>query len=74
MPKVTSKGQITIEKEVREFLGIVPGESHAKFKIDEGKVILINEDQKNAFEKYKGLCKLKLSTREVLELSRGDCE
>lgn len=41
--RVTSKGQVTIPKEVRERLGIQPG-SDVGFAEDGGKVVLINED------------------------------
>jgi AbrB family looped-hinge helix DNA binding protein len=42
--RVTSKGQVTIPKDVRERLGIQPG-SDVGFAEEGGKVVLINEDQ-----------------------------
>ena len=43
--RVTSKGQVTIPKEVRERLGIQPG-SDVGFAEEGGKVVLINEDHR----------------------------
>ena len=41
--RVTSKGQVTIPKDVRERLGIQPG-SDVGFAEEGGKVVLTNED------------------------------
>jgi AbrB family looped-hinge helix DNA binding protein len=41
--RMTSKGQVTIPKEVREKLQIKPG-SDIGFREEDGKVVLVNED------------------------------
>lgn len=39
MVKITAKGQITIPKEIREALGVGPGD-HFLFRIEEGKAVI----------------------------------
>ena len=41
--RVTSKGQVTIPKEVRDKLGIEPG-TDVGFREEEGKIVLTNDD------------------------------
>ena len=43
MTRVTSKGQVTIPKEIRDKLGIEPG-TQVGFHDEDGQVILRNED------------------------------
>ena len=42
--RVTSKGQVTIPKDVREKLGIEPG-TDVGFREEDGRIVLVNEDQ-----------------------------
>lgn len=83
--RVTSKGQVTIPKEVRERLGIQPG-SDVGFAEEGGKVVLINEDNSKNETPGERMVRLmvefgdrmrregKLSgmtTDEIMEMNRG---
>jgi antitoxin PrlF len=75
MTTVTTKGQVTIPKPVRDFLGIVPG-SHVDFqRTADGKVILIHLDKKveeGRFEKWRGFLGDGMSTDEIMAMTRGE--
>ena len=43
--RVTSKGQVTIPKEVGDALGIRPG-SDVGFREEDGKIVLVNNDDR----------------------------
>lgn len=51
--KVTSKGQITVPKSVRERLGLQPGDV-LEFVEDAGRMIIRRRDQGSRFRKYRG--------------------
>jgi AbrB family looped-hinge helix DNA binding protein len=73
---VTSKGQVTIPKRVRERLGIVPG-SVVDFELTEaGQVVLrpvprAGRRPKGRFAKLRGRATVKMRTEEILALTRG---
>ena len=71
MSTVTIKGQATIPKNVRDFLGITPGKSDVKFIIKDGHVEVINSDKVNPFAAAKGITKGKLSTNDIMDMTRG---
>ena len=71
MSTVTSKGQSTIPKPIRDFLGVIPGQSDVEYIIVDNHVEVINNDRVNPFEAFKGLTKNKLSTDQIMELTRG---
>ena len=54
--KVTSKGQVTIPKEVRERLGVHPGEA-VGFEEKEGLLIVSKVITKSPFDKWVGKLK-----------------
>lgn len=58
MPRVTSKGQVTIPKHIRDALGIEPGDEIAFEAVDSGYKIRKQEpttaDGEDPFEKYRG--------------------
>jgi len=58
MPRVTTKGQVTIPKEIRESLGIQPGDEITFEETDSGYRIRKEEpttaEGKDPFEKYRG--------------------
>jgi antitoxin PrlF len=57
--KVTSKGQVTIPKKVRERLGVRPGED-VGFEEKEGVIVITKAVTKSPFDKWVGkLTKLK---------------
>jgi len=72
---ITSKGQVTIPKAVRDMLGLKPG-MKVEFKGGpDGEVILERADGKrppSRFEKYRGFLGPSPSTDEIMKLLRGD--
>ncbi|MDS0222851.1 AbrB/MazE/SpoVT family DNA-binding domain-containing protein [Haloarcula sp. S1AR25-5A] len=58
MPRVTSKGQVTIPKEIRDALGIEPGDEIAFEEGESGYTIRrkepTTEERDDPFEKYRG--------------------
>lgn len=71
MSQVTSKGQTTIPKHIRDHLGIKPGESDVDFVIVGDHVELINKATHNPFAKARGMTKGKMTTDDIMELTRG---
>ena len=74
---VTSKGQVTVPKRLRDRLGIAPG-SAVEFELSEdGRVFLTKAGQtkqkapKSRFEALRGRAGPGLSTDEIMELTRG---
>ena len=73
---VTSKGQVTIPKKVRDFLGLVPG-SAVNFEVSsEGEVTLraarrTSRRAKNRFARLRGRATVKMRTEDILALTRG---
>jgi AbrB family looped-hinge helix DNA binding protein len=76
---VTSKGQVTIPKAVRDLMGIKPG-SAVTFELDrEGRVILSKAGKgterrrgPSRFERLRGSAGPGMSTDELMALLRGD--
>jgi len=76
---VTSKGQVTIPKAVRDLMGIKPG-SAVSFELDgEGRVILTRagrpgqrKRRPSRFERALGSAGPGMSTDELMALLRGD--
>ena len=58
MPRVTTKGQVTIPKKIREALGIEPGDTVAFERTESGYELRKEEpttaDGDDPFEKYRG--------------------
>jgi len=71
---VTSKGQVTIPKPVRDRLGLEPG-SAVDFELaPDGRVVLIKvggDRPKSRFEALRGSAGQGLSTDEIMALTRG---
>lgn len=69
--RVTRKGQVTIPKQVREALGIVPN-SEVDFVEENGRVYLRKRTNKeNPFERLLGSATIKMTTDEIMALTRG---
>lgn len=71
---VSEKGQITIPKELRERLGIRPGQV-LDFSADErGRLIATKASSRGALDELYGVLKLAKSTDEIMRELRGDRE
>ncbi|MEH2612496.1 AbrB/MazE/SpoVT family DNA-binding domain-containing protein [Bradyrhizobium sp. AZCC 1693] len=72
---VTSKGQVTIPKPVRDRLGIVPG-SRVEFRLaTDGSIVIEKADgtrEPSRFAKLVGIAGPGLSTDEIMAITRGD--
>ncbi|MCJ8274429.1 MAG: AbrB/MazE/SpoVT family DNA-binding domain-containing protein [Psychrosphaera sp.] len=71
MSIVTSKGQATIPKHIRQLLNIKPGETTVDFVVVDDRVELINTQTLNPFAKVRGITKGKLSTDQIMGMTRG---
>jgi antitoxin PrlF len=72
---VTSKGQVTIPKPVRDHLGIGPGSQVAFRLADDGSIIIERADgtqQPSRFAKLVGIAGPGPSTDEIMEMTRGE--
>ena len=70
--KITSKGQVTIPKEIREKVGLEPGDE-VSFEEKDGVVYIRKEIEKSPFDKWMGYLKDKKgqSPDEIIEKLRG---
>ena len=70
--RVTTKGQVTIPKNVREKLGIVP-RTNIEFLEDKGMFYIVKTTKTNPtnrFKKFRGIATANMSTDEILQLTR----
>ena len=71
--RVTTKGQVTIPRNIREVLGIVP-ETEIDFVEDHGRFYIVKaaDGPKIAgkFKKFRGIATAKMSTEDILRLTR----
>jgi len=73
--RVTSKGQVTIPREIRDRMGITP-QSEVEFTVEEGQVILRKTrsgkprgDQ--LVRRLRGRATVRMTTDQIMELTRG---
>ncbi len=73
--RVTTKGQVTIPQHIREKLGITPA-TEVDFVEEKGRVYLVKQKGKNIttrkFDKVRGVATVKMTTDEIMALTRGD--
>lgn len=73
--QVTSKGQVTIPKRVRDALGITAGSPVAFELRADGEAVLVPvrraKRTKSRFARLRGTATVKMSTREIMALTRG---
>lgn len=72
---VTTKGQVTIPKPVRDLLGIVPGTKVNFRRTPEGTVVLTRADAEqpaSRFAKLRGHAGRGLDTAAIMALTRGE--
>ena len=74
MTKMTSKGQVTIPRRLREHLGLKAG-SDIDFELaEDGRVLLKtrNPPPESRFARLRGSAKLGMTTDEIMALTRGE--
>ncbi|MEJ1974724.1 MAG: AbrB/MazE/SpoVT family DNA-binding domain-containing protein [Acetobacteraceae bacterium] len=72
---VTSKGQVTIPKLIRDRLGIGPGDAVAFEWAPDGRIVLVKVDdgrRASRFETLRGRAGAGLSTDAIMALTRGE--
>lgn len=70
--RVTTKGQVTIPRNIREVLGITP-KTEIDFIEDNGKFYIVRTDEpklQGKFNKLRGIATAKMSTDEIMKLTR----
>lgn len=76
MPRVTTKGQVTIPKEIRDALGIESGDEITFEPVDSGYKIQKKEptagDGSDPFEKYRGSAESDVSMPDRMRRLRGE--
>lgn len=73
---LTSKGQVTVPKSVREYLGLKPGSAVTFERMASGEVVLRPAKRRakgvsSAFAKLRGRATVRMKTHEILALTRG---
>jgi len=72
---VTTKGQVTIPKPIRDRLGIVPGDAVTFELAPDGRIVLVKAGGRrpvSRFEALRGRAGPGLSTDEIMALTRGE--
>ena len=73
--KVTTKGQVTIPQIIREKLGITPA-TEVDFIEEKGRVYLVKKTStkitSRKFRNLRGIATIKMTTDEIMALTRGD--
>ncbi len=71
---VTSKGQVTIPKRVRDLLGIGPGSKVDFERASDGRIVLVRLGRKvpSRFARLPGRAGNGLSTDEIMAMTRGE--
>lgn len=70
MTRVTEKGQVTIPKEIRDALGIRPGDEVTFEETADGYVVRKEVDE-SRFEKWRGVADTEASVEERMDELRG---
>lgn len=74
--RLTTKGQVTIPKEVREYLSLVPYDE-VDFLVENGQVILVKSNRtvdhfQEYLQKIRGKGTITMSTDEIMQLTRDE--
>ncbi|MBE9079231.1 AbrB/MazE/SpoVT family DNA-binding domain-containing protein [Romeria aff. gracilis LEGE 07310] len=70
--RVTTKGQVTIPRKIREVLGITP-ETEVDFVEENGRFYIVKTSQPaftSKFKKLRGIATTAMSTDEIMSLTR----
>ncbi len=78
MPRITSKGQVTIPKRIRDYLGLKPG-SEVEFAFGADKEVVLKSKQEplkepieSRLDVIRGTLDLGMTTDEFMRFLRGD--
>jgi len=76
MTKVTTKGQVTIPKRLRDHLGLKPGSSVEFELAADGRVFLKTRQRtpESEFARLRGSAKAGMTTDQLMALTRGEDE
>ena len=69
--RVTTKGQVTIPRSIREILGITP-ETEIDFEEDSGRFYIVKTNKPSVsgkFNKLRGIATAKMTTDEIMSLT-----
>lgn len=72
---VTSKGQVTLPKTVRDLLGVVPGSVIDFQRAQDGRIVLVKVEERtrpSRFAKLRGHAGKGLSTDEIMAMTLGE--
>jgi AbrB family looped-hinge helix DNA binding protein len=73
--RVTTKGQVTIPRHIREKLGIVPA-TEIEFVEEKNRVYIVKKkepgNQPNRFRKLRGVATVRMTTDEIMALTRKE--
>lgn len=72
---MTVKGQVTVPKQVRDYLGVGPGSAVEFRRNEKGEIVIeaANEQKPvSRFEAFRGHAGPGMSTDELMELTRGE--
>jgi AbrB family looped-hinge helix DNA binding protein len=72
---ITTKGQVTIPKAVRELLGVTPGSKVRFRRTAQGEIVIEPVHGKkpvSRFSKYRGFLGKEMTTDEIMALTRGE--
>ena len=73
--RVTTKGQVTIPLEIRKKLNITPATEVDFIIAEDGRVYLVKSRKQTGgkrFSKLRGVATVKMSTEEIMALTRSD--
>jgi antitoxin PrlF len=72
---MTRKGQVTVPKKVREYLGLKAGNSVTFERLSNGEIVLRparrrSKDRPSTFAKLRGRATVRMKTEEIMALTR----
>ena len=70
--RVTTKGQVTIPKKIRQLLNIFPGTEVEFIVCEDNRIYIQKADKESAgpFTKLRGSASVKMTTEEIMALTR----
>jgi antitoxin PrlF len=73
---LTSKGQVTVPKTIRDYLGLKTGSAVTFERLDSGEIVLRPTKPRtklrdSAFAKLRGRATVRMKTEEIMALTRG---